>query len=343
MRREIGSEFWNAGPQRRDDVYLLSGRTALEFIIRDILKNHNINSVLLPSYCCHTMIEPFCRHGIQVRFYDVFCGNDGGLCADVPEIRKNEIFYYLTYFGFDRISGVYIEEIKKQAEIIIEDCTHAWLARERMECSDYSYASFRKWTGFSGIAIASKANGAFAEIPYERNDRYCKMRRQASAMKREFIETGVGDKQRFLSLFGEAEELLEADYIGYLPEDSAVFELMNFDVRQAKEIRRKNAFVLLEGLQDISNITLLYKELSEQDAPLFVPILVPQDRMGLRKYLIENSIYCPVHWPLSSYHEEISDRAKVLYEQELSLLCDQRYGAEDMNKIIECIRTYYKR
>lgn len=343
MSKEIGSEFWNAGSQREDSVYLLSGRTALEFIIRDILRNHNINSVLLPSYCCHTMIEPFCRHGIHVRFYDVFCGDDGGLSADVPEIRKNDVFYYLTYFGFGRISGIPVDEIRKQAEVIIEDCTHSWLTGNKLVCSDYSYTSYRKWTGFSGIALASKNNGVFTELPNKRSDKYCEMRRSAFAMKREYIETGVGDKQKFLSLFGEAEELLEEDYVGYLPEDRAVVELMNFDFRQTKYIRRKNALMLLEGLREIPEIKLLDKELSKYDTPLFVPILVPQDRQGLRKYLIEQSIYCPVHWPLSSYHEGISERAKELYEQELSLLCDQRYDAEDMNRIIKCIREYYKR
>lgn len=343
MSKEIGSEFWNAGPQRTDSVYLLSGRTALEFIIRDILRTHRVSSVLLPSYCCHTMIEPFCRHGIKIRFYDVFFNGGEGISAEIPEIQNGEIFYYLTYFGFGKINGISIETIRKEAEVIIEDCTHSWLTGNQLECSDYSYTSYRKWTGFSGIANASKSNGCFAEIPHERNEVYCDMRRRAYAMKRDYIEIGTGEKQAFLCLFGEAEELLEENYVGYLPEDRAVVELLNFDMNCTRDTRRRNASVLMNGLKSIPEISVLYSEMSDSDAPLFVPILVPYDRTGLRKYLIKNSIYCPVHWPLSSYHEGISDRAKELYEQEFSLLCDQRYDTEDMNRIIECIKAYYKR
>jgi len=342
MYREIGSEFWNTEPKRENSIFLLSGRTALDWIIRDILKEHTIHSALLPSYCCHTMIEPFYRHGIQVRFYDVFCDGKGWVSVDVPEVQKNEIFYFLTYFGFEKISGIQFDEIKSQAEVIIEDCTHSWLTRNQLECSGYSYASYRKWTGFSGIAVATKSNGVFSELPNVRNDKYCNMRRDAFIMKRKFIETGNGDKKKFLSLLSEAEELLEEDYVGYLAEDRAVVELTNFDVQKTKDIRRENASILLQGLKGIPEVTLFYNELSGNEVPLFVPILVPNDRSALRKYLIDKSIFCPIHWPLSSYHKAISNRARKLYEQELSLLCDQRYDAEDMNRIIECIRAYYK-
>lgn len=343
MSKEIGSEFWNAGPRRRDSVYLLSGRTALEYIIRDILKIHTVSSVLLPSYCCHTMIEPFCRHGISIRFYDVFFDGSEGITAEIPTIQEDEIFYYLTYFGFGKINGIPIERIRNESEVIIEDCTHSWLTGKQLECSDYSYTSYRKWTGFSGIANASKSSGCFAEIPCERNEVYCEMRRRAYAMKQDYIENGTGEKQAFLSLFGEAEELLEENYVGYLPEDQAVVELLNFDMNRTRDTRRRNATVLLNGLKRIPEISVLCSEMSDSDSPLFVPILVPYDRTGLRKYLIEKSIYCPIHWPLSSYHEGISERAKMIYEQELSLLCDQRYDEDDMHRIIDSIQAYYMR
>ena len=52
MIKEIGSEFWDDGPVRRDKVYLLCGRTALEYIICDIVKHYKVNrfypKLLLP-------------------------------------------------------------------------------------------------------------------------------------------------------------------------------------------------------------------------------------------------------------------------------------------------------
>ncbi len=37
---EIGSEFWDVPSQEGDRKFLLSGRTALEYILRDILSGH---------------------------------------------------------------------------------------------------------------------------------------------------------------------------------------------------------------------------------------------------------------------------------------------------------------
>ena len=90
--KEIGSEFWTVPGKYGDIAYLLAGRTALEYIIREILARTNICSVLLPSYCCHTMIEPFVRHNIHVRFYDVFFDDD-----KVAEVYKKHDFYKVFF------------------------------------------------------------------------------------------------------------------------------------------------------------------------------------------------------------------------------------------------------
>ena len=342
MKNEIGSEFWDSSPRFHNKVYLLSGRTALEYIITDILKSHTIQSVLLPSYCCHTMIEPFCRHNIAIRFYDVYFDDSNGLSVDIPEIRENEIFYYMTYFGFTDICGFEMSALRDAYQVIIEDRTHSWLS-EGSSCGfDYSYVSYRKWTGFSGIALAEKAQGAFLDYPENINEKYYEMREKAAHMKKRFIETGGGDKNGFLTLFGEAEALLESDYVGYKSTREAMADLLVFDSALAAKKRRCNAEILTNGLKEISEIELMYSEIKEGEVPLFVPVLVKEKRTELRKYLIENSVYCPIHWPLTEYHIGISERAGQLYQQELSLVCDQRYGIDDMNRMVELIKNFYK-
>ena len=109
MIKEIGSEFWAAPQQQVDKHYLLSGRTALEYIVRDIKHTNAARSVLMPSYCCHTMIEPFVRHGFAVRFYDIFFDQEAGcLRADMPEYQASEALFYMSYFGFAEIEGLQI-------------------------------------------------------------------------------------------------------------------------------------------------------------------------------------------------------------------------------------------
>ena len=110
------------------------------------------------------------------------------------------------------------------------------------------------------------------------------------------------------------------------------------DVAEIRHRRRENAAVLLEAFSDIA----LFPALREEDCPLFVPILVPDGKRDeLRRYLIQNAIYCPVHWPLTDDH--IADPQTLqIYQNGLSLLCDQRYGAADMARIVETVKTFWK-
>ncbi len=343
MMNEIGSEFWNTEPLSGDTKYLLCGRTALDFIIKDILKTKKANSVMLPSYCCHTMIEPFIANGIKVRFYDVCFDTQKGLYADIPKSEENEIFYYMTYFGFSYLGGIELAKIRKNYSVIIDDRTHSWLSDERNSDCDYYFVSYRKWSGFSGMAKAVKTSGVFGEIPKGTNEKYISMRKKAFELKKQYMEMKTNDKSEFLDLFGKAEELLETDYAGYSTSDECFRELAEFDTEKVKVIRRNNARTLIEGLKNIKEINLIFDTLSKGDTPLFVPIYVGKNRDKLRNFLIENSIYCPVHWPVSEYHNEISERVREIYKGELSIVCDQRYGTEDMLRTVSIIKEFYSK
>lgn len=345
MIKEIGSEFWNAPGKYADIKYLLSGRTALEYIIREILSQHKIESVLLPSYCCHTMIEPFVRNGIPVRFYDIYFDEVSGLCADIPKAKDNEIFYYIEYFGFLNIQGISSDDIRRQWKIIIDDSTHSWMSIRTIGFNmraDYRYVSFRKWAGFDAISIAISENNQFyTDINENTNQRYCDIRNKAFKLKNAYICGDTTTKEDFLTLFNEAERVLENDYVGYRPSIDTIERLLNFDATYVRKKRQKNALTLISDLDDISDIQLIYEKIEEGETPLFVPILVPEKRDGLRKFLIDNQIYCPVHWPLSEYHKGLSQRGKSIYAMELSLVCDQRYGEDDMKRIAGLIRQYF--
>lgn len=344
MIKEIGSEFWAAPQQQVDKHFLLSGRTALEYIVRDIKNTNAAKSVLLPSYCCHTMIEPFVRHGMPIRFYDVFFDEKAGcLCADLPEYLADEALFYMSYFGFSEIRGLQLKKLRDRFPVIIDDRTHSWLCKMDVEVhADYSFTSFRKWGAFSGIAEACKYKGAFGETVEEMcNCQYVRMREAAYEQKTQYMAHG-GEKTAFLKLFGDAETLLEEDYIGYRPSYHAIDALISTDWDAVRNRRRENAAYLIEGLSNVEQVTLPYTKLTDRDAPLFVPILLDKGRNELRKYLIAHEVYCPVHWPISALHRGISKQASRLYDTELSLLCDQRYGQDEMKRIISLITEYYE-
>lgn len=344
MITEIGSEFWNISSRKTDKKYFLSGRTALDYIIRDIKQTHTVKSALLPSYCCHTMIEPFYRNGIKVRFYDVFFDREIGLRAEIPKAYPNEIFYYMKYFGYGNIQGVNIEYIKSKWELIIQDKTHSWLSDNEDDFYDYSYASYRKWFGISGIAVAEKNAGKFVICcGNETNKQYCRLRKNAALLKNKYMCGENVEKSTYLSMFNEAEELLERDYVGYVPEADAFEGFLNVDTDIIKKKRKENAKILTDGLRDNPEISLIFQKTDVYDVPLFIPVIIKAGRDGLKNFLIENNIYCPVHWVFSEYHKELNERSRAIYQQELSLICDQRYNAEDMKRILNVIYAYYVR
>lgn len=344
MIREIGSEFWKPRKQHIGDneTLYLSGRTALDVIVKDAMKSYGITSVLLPSYCCHTMIEPILINGIKIHFYDVYVEN-GFLTADVPEPVDHEMLYIMKYFGDIDIRYVGAGKNLSGWVTTVEDLTHSCFMDSYSTQADYWFASYRKWFAVAGIAVAGKKDGKLPEAVKGCHRRYVELRERAFSLKQRFMDGEDADKQEFLSIFGEAEEMLDTDYRNYrvgLEEIHSLFQFMD-RMETVKFKRRSNAQTLIDGLKDIEEISVFADFKDDKKCPLFVPVIVEDGkRDALRRYLISKDIYCPVHWPLSEQHIGLSDRAKAIYGKELSLVCDQRYRIEDMERFVHEIRDY---
>jgi len=73
---------------------------------------------------------------------------------------------------------------------------------------------------------------------------------------------------------------------------------------------------------------------------LYFPVLV-DDRAAFQKYLVSNAIYAPVVWPKDDNQPMQCEGAENAYQHLLCVPIDQRYDADDMNRIIEVINSYY--
>lgn len=345
--REIGSEFWNTKPQNGEMLFFLSGRTALDFIVRDIISERKVKVVYMPSLCCHSMLEPFARHSIPIRFYDVLY-RDNRLMAQMPQVTSDDIYFHMNYFGFQEQDMADLSQIRESGCIIIEDSTHSWLSDEVLTRSDeqlwnYRFISYRKWSGFTGIATAQKRE-SFSLKPTEKvNAEFLSLRHEAQRIKADYLKGKATDKSAFLQKFAHAESILDKNYSDYVPSYQSIGELLSLDKAYIKESRSQNAQVLISGLSGIEGVVPVFSSVEEYDVPLCVPILVDSGaRDRLRKFLISKEIYCPIHWPISDLHNGISDIAKDMYQRELSLVCDQRYSTDDMRRILQCITDFFR-
>lgn len=355
MYKEIGSEFWQEKRKNinndsfikstEKEVFLLSGRTALDYIIRDAKKTYGLKTIWLPSYCCHSMISPFIKNGVGIKFYPVYF-NGANLIFEMEKISSDEALYIMQYFGFMREYPEIVRDISKQVNLVIEDRTHVAFCKNNdtnsLDFIDYSYSSFRKWTFLPGLALAKKENGEFSLMPPTKiNNKYVNIRINSAHQKYEYMHKNIGEKEVFLEGFSLAEDILDKDYYNYASDEESINIFNQLDLKAIKKARRSNALVLLKGLHNSQIMTPIFSTLRENDIPLFIPMVVDvRYRNKLRNYLAQNAVYCPIHWPLSNLHYELSDEQKKLYNEELSLICDQRYTGQDIKKIIHLIQKF---
>lgn len=339
---EIGSEFWieNAPPTKlteREGNYCLSGRTAIDLILQDILKRRVVKNVALPAWCCDSMIAPFLARGIEVRFYDYghteFLRPDGSKRSEVERTETTEVFYLTNYFGYENMLDIeVVRKIKEKGSIILYDRTHSFLMDdvEYRELSDYSYASIRKWMGVIGGAVVEGIDKhELKDCPYisikekAMQDKYCYL---------------MGDncikKDEFLTAFGEFGHKLTEDYCNYAMDDLSYTLYKQEDIRKMMQQRRDNAAYIHENLKGL----LFMYEFTDKAVPLFVPVLFEskEQRDSVRKKLIEQQIYCPVHWPKPK-QIPADYRVNDIVNRELSLICDQRYGLSEIKREIETL------
>ena len=330
MSREIGSEFWDAPTvdtknQRfpKNTQWYVSGRSALKAIIQDLRDCH---SVSMPSWCCDSMVKPFVDSGIKLHFYPVYLQQ--GL---VREIRlDSDVLFLMDYFGYTGPS-LHFEGYRG---VVIRDVTHSIFSADYTD-ADYYFGSLRKWCGVRTGGYAWSNHALPMEAGVDKG--YAELREKAMGQKGEYIRNGEQGGKGYLKVYDEAEELLEN--LGIFPAaEGDIAIASSLDIQYIRTRRRANAQILMHAFPD----WLVFSELQDSDCPMFVPIFVPNGKRNeLRRHLIENAIYCPVHWPVSAYHR-LGEKEQRLYDNELSLVCDQRYTEEDMCRIVHTIRSFWK-
>lgn len=324
--REIGSEFWlETYPKEhiaeRDGVYALSGRTAIDLIIQDILQKKAVKNVAMPAWCCESMVAPFVDYKIDVVFYQ---GND---------VPNADIFYFTNYFGYENTLDLgTISNAKNQGSIILYDRTHSFMMDDKSyeNISNYSFTSIRKWMGVvTGAVINGLSTTTLKDCPY------IKEKERAMLDKYRYLN---GDnsirKESFLSAFGEFGHHLTEDYKNYRMDDLSYTIYKQADLNTIKQQRKENAAFIHKNLNGVQ----IMFSLTDNSVPLFVPVLFDskEQRDFVRKKLIERQIYCPIHWPQPN-NIPASFKVNDIVNRELSLICDQRYGLEEMKRLIKII------
>ena len=304
----------------RNGVLLNTGRNALEYILRTIKQ---ISHIYIPYFTCEVVLEPIKRLEIPYSYYHV---NPCLEIADDIELDDNEYIIVNNYYGVkDRyISTLY----NKYGEHMIVDCAQAFFAPVKSEIK--AFYSSRKYVGVAdgGIAYIGKEvsidTSCYDEEPTSLHSDHLIIRKEKGA------EAGF-------KCYQTNEEALDNQPIRRM--SSVTKEtLLQIDYEKVKAKRLSNWAILEDALADTNQIQLPVA--SEFECPMVYPYAVSNGQ-ELRRWLIENKIFVAKYWPnvlpCKGFELEVS-----LANNVMALPIDQRYGEEDMKRIIKIIKRYDK-
>jgi hypothetical protein len=360
MLREIGSNFWlnpnetlidiplgtplQFNCKGEDYVWLSTGRSSIKYVIIDIEKrNPNLKRVaVLPSFTCDTVYEPFLKAGYKVFYYPVDKDLTTTSKAILQTVNEHEasIVLFHRYFGFDTLDvqlDRMCETLRNLGKYSIEDCTQCLYSNIPRAHADYIIGSIRKWTGTPDGGFAVCRENHFSLKPNQTDMTLEQAKVKASYYKYRFIFEFEGDKEEMLTMYREAEDILNNQTEIFAISEMSASVQANLDIKNLIRRRKENYNLLLQSLK--GPIEPLF-ESDENAVPLYFPILV-EDRSSLQKHLVKNAIYAPVVWPKDEQQPTQCEGAENAYQHLLCIPIDQRYNVDDMNRIVGVINKYY--
>ncbi len=360
MYKEIGSNFWidptveyekdtlsSLEPYNitgSDMVLLSTGRGAERFILHHIEKGKKkIKKIaLIPAFTCETVIQPFLDYGYQLCSYslDHCLMLTGKMLQEALEKSDAKVVLIHRYFGFDTLMECesVIEKYRQKGVVFIEDRTQCLYSNLKYIEFDYTIGSLRKWEGAPDGAYAVCSQGKFENKPREYHKALETAKIEAGYAKYRYISGETENKEKFLALFQKAEKILEKEQKLYRISPMAERMQASLDVETLRRNRRRNYKLVYNRLLEHKQIKILTPELSCNDTPFYLVISV-KNRDALQKKLTERQIYSPILWPKADSLTDICEEAETFYKNNLCLPIDQRYGLDDMERMVDCVLT----
>lgn len=298
-----------------------SGRSSLRLIL---LSKPDIKKLAIPDYLCGVIIDTIDSMGISWETYRILSdlSIDGeSLCVD-----DYDAVYVVNFFG--QQDKLLKTNFFKNA-LVIQDAV--------FEPEFKKPEQIDNWCGFNSLRkIVPVADGSMVKATFQlRHDviksnvaSYVTQRYDAKYLRFKFLSKGEGGELEYLDMFNKANNIQYQQKTIHLPSFESLSRAFEFGLNSNKEqkIRCSNYSVLKN---------LLGKWIVPLSPEFFSYALLklrPRDRV--RKYLMNDNIFLPVHWPVSHGLEN------RLYSSMISIPIDSRYGGDDMERVAKLIMKY---
>lgn len=320
-----------------------TGRSAIEYLLKQISSKDENKKILLPSFNCASVIDAVKRANIDYDFYTITEDFQIDIDSINEKLDENvQFIYIIQYFGGYQSQESYdfLKKLQLEQTIIIEDLSHALYTKHEkfIGFGDYVLGSIRKWLPIpDGAFLSSKKEIPKAHIENGYNE-YTFNYLVAQLMKKEYLSNRNLDKHQFLSLNQKAIKSLFTDYTIRNITELSLNYIHSYDMNYVMERRLKNYYYLNEKTKKISFLKPVIS-LKEGQIP-FGYVVFCEKRDMLLKHLINNNVYCNVHWRLQEEVQKSDRVCNMISKKILTIPCDQRYGKTEMDYIINVLKNF---
>lgn len=293
-----------------DAILLNCGRNALAYL----LEARGIKKLYLPYFLCDSVANVCKKYGVEVAFYHI---GENWLPKDLV-IDGDAWLYIVNFYG-----QITREDLARLADVyrnIIIDNAQAYFDAPLANV-DTLYTC-RKFFGVSDGAVLytnSKLQRSLEIDESFNRIHYVLGRYERTAS--EFYEEAAKNNEIF-----DNEPIKEMSRL-------TKNLLRCIDYEYVKQIRTNNFAYLHEKLREVNKLNVRPIE-----GAFMYPLLI-DDGMKIRKQLQQMKIYIPTLWP-NVLEECEPDTLEYKFAADiLPIPVDQRYGVEDMEYIVEVIRS----
>ena len=294
----------------KNAIRLNTGRNCLEYILRA----RKYKKVYVPYYTCEAVLEPINKLGIPYEFYHIDIRFE---ISDSITLKEGEALLYTNYYG---LKQRYVEQLAdKFSSCLIVDNTQAFYAKP-LNGIDTFYTC-RKFFGVP--------DGSYLYCDKELTDdieQDFSYDRVAHLVKRIDLSAEDGYKD-----FRHVDDGLDNQPIRRMSMLTQRI-MQSIDYEAVAQRRRSNFQMLHDALGNENNLDL---PLDDDAVPMVYPYHVQEK--GLRETLIENRIFVAQYWPSVLKWAKPDSMDYLLAYQIQPLPIDQRYGNNEMSRIINII------
>ncbi len=353
--REYGSEhpavllpdgYFEGFNQFGHCTWLRSGREALHLVALNIKKSKEQPTVLMPAYCCHSMVDPFEKAGWKVVYYRL----NQDLTTDVDYLEQLLVTVRPTaaltmnFYGSASTSAA-ISCIKSCLPecVCIEDFSHCTFSLHDIYNPqlDYYVTSIRKSIGVCDGAVIVSHEPLDERFVEEGETEFMSARRDCQKLKAKYAYTQDAEQKNvfFPELRRHEGELDNFSGVHRISQTGeAMLKTVNGEmIRYARQNNMKHLLERLSGkVESVPNI-----ERCVEGAPFSFPILV-ENRDEVQKTLAQKGVYAPVVWPIADEARAICPVSARMADKMLSIPIDQRYNYDDIEDIASIILSVLK-